>query len=454
MQQDNFDTFISYRRSTGAVIASRIHDNLIVRGFNPFFDITEMKAGRFDEQLKNRIVKAVNFILVLSKNALDRCTEENDWVRQEIVFAISHHLNIILVKERDFLFPQELPAELADLHLYQTLIFDEDNFYQSMDEICKLMIHKVDEFSVTHAASSISKKINLSGDYITIYEDVEDGRVVVRKAPATLNQHGKRVSGHTAFSPNQSWVIKGSIYNQKRIAGMYYAKDVLDEGFGTFFLEIKSNDILSGFWSGYDNVNQMVTSGRYLFRRKLTTIATRPMQRRDIPEVCDIANEQLGKGYVSESQLAEHLLAADASLCICAVDKRTSKVVGFSISKMLDSAEECEAGKDLLDLKYADKIGYLKTIAVDKEYAGYGVGSQLVDASIKVLVARKATFLVSTAWKHSGIINIGNILERFGFVNKLEVANYWYESSLKEGYSCPQCGNPCYCSCVVYTKKV
>ncbi len=454
MENSTFDTFISYRRAGGSVIASRIYDNLLLKGFSPFYDITEMRAGRFDEQLKNRIINAENFVLILSKHALDRCQDEQDWVRQEITLAISYHLNIITVQEPGFVFPENLPAELQTLSLYQTVFYDEGDFHAGMDSISKMLLCKRDVFSISGPDIWANKKFNLCGDYITLYEDVEDGKTVVRKAPATLVHRGKRLSGTTAFSKNQSWVIKGTVYKKKRIAGVYYAKDVLDEGFGTFFLEIKSNSALEGFWSGYDNVNHTVTSGRYLFKRKFTDYSVTSLQKRDIPDICEIADKQLGDNYITESLLGEVLNETADMHCICAIDKTTSRVIAFCLYSFLDSqAAQGIAGRDILELRYAEKIGYLKTIAVREEYAGYGIGSKLVSHCLQIMNQQKTDLVISTAWKHAGITNIGNILEHYGFANRREITDYWYEDSVKEGFRCPQCGNPCHCTCVIYIKK-
>lgn len=453
MVKDNFDTFISYRRSNGSVIASRIHDNLIVKKFLPFYDITGMKAGRFDEQIKNTLINSANFILILSKNALDRCVDEDDWVRQEISLAIQHHLNIVLVMEKEFVFSADIPQELCNLHLYQTIVYDDNNFYHTMDEICKLLIVKNDEFKTQSTNVPITKKINISGDYISIYEDLEDGKTVIRKAPATLVQHGTRLSGTTSFTANQSWLLKGTIYNKKRIAGLYYAKDVLDDGFGTFYLEIINNHVLDGFWSGYDNANHTVTSGRYLFKRKMSNIDVKPIQKRNVAEICAIADQQLGENFINEENVKSILDGVNNSGCICAVDKESGKVYGFCSYSLIDKEKATIiVGKENLEIKYADKIGYLKSVAVDKDFKGYGLGSKLVEECLKILSKQKTDAIICTAWKHAGIINIGNILDRNGFVKRKEIKDYWYESSVREKYKCPQCGNPCHCSCVIYTK--
>ncbi|VDN41935.1 unnamed protein product, partial [Dibothriocephalus latus] len=77
------DAFISYRRSNGSHLASLLKVHLESRGYRIFLDINSLPAGRFDYCLLNSVSRAINFILVLTPNALDRCLNDedcNDWV--------------------------------------------------------------------------------------------------------------------------------------------------------------------------------------------------------------------------------------------------------------------------------------------------------------------------------------------------------------------------------------
>ncbi len=321
-----------------------------------------------------------------------------------------------------------------------------------MDDICKLLLKKQDIFAISSATSIPSKKINLSGEYITLYEDISDGKIVVRKAPAKLVQRGNKIIGSTDFGEMQTWEIRGTVYKKKRIAGIYYAKDVLDDGLGTFFLDIKNNNVLDGFWSGYDHANRIITSGRYLFKKKYTNYTIQPLRSEDILEVCEIADEQLGQDYIT-SKLLDDIRRSDCSIyCVCATDKTTGQVIAFCIYSFIDSVEAKAVSSDkITELKYATKIGYLKTIAVSSAYTNLGIGSKLVEFCIKKMTQEHVDVILSTAWKHAGVINIGGVLEKAGFIKKMEIADYWLESSIQDGYQCPQCGNPCRCACVIYT---
>lgn len=85
----NFDAFISYRRNNGFMIAQVINDQLAKRGINCFLDMEVLSSGKFDVKILSAIAEAPNFILILSEGALDKCSDEDDWVRSEILEAVN-----------------------------------------------------------------------------------------------------------------------------------------------------------------------------------------------------------------------------------------------------------------------------------------------------------------------------------------------------------------------------
>lgn len=449
-----FDTFISYRRAGGASIAARVYDYLRLKGYNPFYDMTGMEAGRFDEQLKMRLIQVENFVLILSPEALDRCSSEDDWVRLEIATAIEYNLNIIVLKDDEFVYPTKLPEQIETISMYQSVSYNMTNLSSRLESLQGLLKYSQDSFIEFSNSSSYNDKITFSGKYITQYEDSDRGRTVIRKAPAVLHKIGNRVWGKTWFGTRQAWKISGRIYGKKRLAGIYRAKGYLDDGFGTFYLEIQSNGTLEGYWGGYDNVNNTITTGRYVFKKRNNSNRVRLAKISDFPSIIRIADNQLGKNYITENFLREIIDEDDSTFCLVAYNVKNSKIVGFCISKLITYSElkEITQGRDVNELKFEKTIGVIKTVAVDESAKNLGLGSMLVGESLNRMENEGVKCFASPAWKHAGIINISSILEKFGFERAMEIPKYWYESSIKEGFNCPQCGNPCHCSCVIYLK--
>jgi hypothetical protein len=135
-----YDIFISYRHDDGDAMANLIAVKLRNAGYNVFLDVETMRAGKFNEQLYSVIKHCKDFILILPKNGLDRCLNEADWVRQEIIHAMKHKKNIIPVMLRDFTFPETIPAELEELRNYQGVAAGDYNFFGASIEKLKIYL--------------------------------------------------------------------------------------------------------------------------------------------------------------------------------------------------------------------------------------------------------------------------------------------------------------------------
>lgn len=109
-----YDVFISYRRENGFLMAQVICDRLKARGISCFLDLEEDRAGKFDENLLKAIAEAPNFLLILPKNALTRCKNQDDWVRREIMAALEGGKRIIPVMYDGFKWPKKWPEEIPE----------------------------------------------------------------------------------------------------------------------------------------------------------------------------------------------------------------------------------------------------------------------------------------------------------------------------------------------------
>ena len=98
-----YDIFISYRRvdsegrTSGRDIARTIKLELEKRGYKVFFDYSEIRDNEFENVILPAIHNSAVFIVVLSKDALLRCSNENDWVRREIETALNCGCKVIPV---------------------------------------------------------------------------------------------------------------------------------------------------------------------------------------------------------------------------------------------------------------------------------------------------------------------------------------------------------------------
>lgn len=120
--EEKYDIFISYRRKEGngqsnVDKARSIYYELRARGYSVFFDFEECTDGYFSNKILPAIRTCNYFLLVLTKDALLRCSSKGDWVRREIEEAIRCGRKIIPVSPDGTFagWPDDLPESLLPL---------------------------------------------------------------------------------------------------------------------------------------------------------------------------------------------------------------------------------------------------------------------------------------------------------------------------------------------------
>lgn len=298
----------------------------------------------------------------------------------------------------------------------------------------------------------IEKKFPLSGKYITNYEDIVDGKKVVTTALAELKQKGHKIKGKTWFG-DRTWLLNGDIMDSGHIYGVYYSENPWDKGIGEFFLSIDINKKMTGLWSGYDSANDIINSGKYVFKPIINNVEIVDYNRKFSSQILKISDKELGKDYFDIKDL--EFFTDDNTMSFCKIAKIDNKVVGFAMSVVLSLKELVDYLKiDKKDLpKFiiaAKKICVIKTVSVDSNFHGMGIGYKLVKSLIDDGTSNNINDFACVAWKSGDKINIKGILEAFDFTAYKEIENYWTEDSIKDGFQCPSCGNPCHCSAVMY----
>jgi hypothetical protein len=124
-----YDIFISYRRKgAGAGVAGELQAKFENRGYKVFLDVDEISSGAFPEQIEHAIESCKDFLLVLAPGTLDRCVDENDWVRREIIKAESMGKNFIGIMLPGFVMPDSelLPKPLQSLPTKQVFMWSHE----------------------------------------------------------------------------------------------------------------------------------------------------------------------------------------------------------------------------------------------------------------------------------------------------------------------------------------
>lgn len=149
-----YDIFISYRRAGGFESANLIAEKLKSMGHSVFFDVESLRSGKFNEQLYGVIEQCKDFVVVLPQDALDRCSkadgnaDDEDWLRKEVIFALTRNKNIIPVMLAGFEWPATMPAGLEALKDYQAITASShDTFDLSMQRLAGYLKSKAHRFT-------------------------------------------------------------------------------------------------------------------------------------------------------------------------------------------------------------------------------------------------------------------------------------------------------------------
>lgn len=118
-----------------------VHDALTSRGYDAYLDIENSRAGAFDSALREAIQAATDVVVILSSSSLDRCWDENDWLRAEVAHALAQNKNVIPVLDQAFEWPAKpMPSDLATLRTRQGLTLSHEYFEASMDKLVRELV--------------------------------------------------------------------------------------------------------------------------------------------------------------------------------------------------------------------------------------------------------------------------------------------------------------------------
>ena len=138
-----YDIFISYRREGGGATAGRINDMLTNDGYSVSYDVDTLREGRFDDQLLARIEQCQDFVLVVDKDCFKRTVDpatdpKEDWLWQELSYALRLKKNVIPVLLAGADFPKRLPEDIESVrkHNGPKCVHEYfDSFYEKLKDM-------------------------------------------------------------------------------------------------------------------------------------------------------------------------------------------------------------------------------------------------------------------------------------------------------------------------------
>jgi N-acetylglutamate synthase-like GNAT family acetyltransferase len=174
---------------------------------------------------------------------------------------------------------------------------------------------------------------------------------------------------------------------------------------------------------------------------------------KDLNGIIKIADAEFGKHYFDEISLKEQICSPSSVFRVA--ENVKNEIVGFSYA-YLTTAEEIKEKIGIASLppeiEKSSKIALRKSMAVKSSYQRKGIGAVLLNDALMLFKEQQMEAVLSITWKSKKGINIAGLMQFYAFKQYKEIPNFWTADSIQKGYLCPECGNPCKCSAVIYTK--
>lgn len=166
----------------------------------------------------------------------------------------------------------------------------------------------------------------------------------------------------------------------------------------------------------------------------------------DFLAVQDLSDDALGAGYLD--------VATHTSVENVFVAEKNGRVIGFAIAYS-EYAEAVYANRlpgrpDTCHIPGDARVGILAAIVLHLDYRGQGIGYRLLRYAVSRYPGQP---IFALGWKpKSRAPHIERPLLQSGFQSVKLYTDFWREDSVRRGYLCPVCGNPCTCDMQLYLR--
>lgn len=174
-----------------------------------------------------------------------------------------------------------------------------------------------------------------------------------------------------------------------------------------------------------------------------------------LSQASDIYDVSLGQKYIPPEDLLKY--ANNPSEYILIGSTIEDKLLGVMLAFPLDekTARECNEAFKKHNIPFELprlSVGVIKSVSVHPEYRHRGIGTRLTLEAMERLRKMSCGLFLAIAWDSGKVESSPKMFEKLGYKSLLDIPEYWYEDSIKEGYQCPNCGNPCHCKAIFYFK--
>lgn len=179
----------------------------------------------------------------------------------------------------------------------------------------------------------------------------------------------------------------------------------------------------------------------------------RPVTPTDRPAVLSLWEDRLGEGY-TDHELLDAAISPDEETAIGFVaDTISSGLCGFGLGRLGTPTEAANYLDVPIDrIEHSESIGVLSVLCIATNHEGQGIGTALIEARLAELYARGCTAVYTVSWLRGNHRDSSSLFQSLGFERVANLPEKWRIPSKLEGFSCPDCGNPCTCDATLFVR--
>lgn len=235
-----YDIFISYRRKAGAQYARTLQLILEKKGFRVFLDYDELLDDEFPPQIEAALRSTPVYIIVLTHDVFDRCSDPESWVRRELELAIESDCHIVPVNpDNDFSYiPDDVPDHIR--RVIENTQHSEVNFGQTLEPTIDMMVRnrirphvgnrKRRKLTILLSAIALIVITVLSGLFIVMHDRAKE----LETLKNSITFAGRPIGWSDGVTAEQVRAIGEILANMEEISGGSFMMGALPDSDGSF----------------------------------------------------------------------------------------------------------------------------------------------------------------------------------------------------------------------------
>lgn len=324
-----------------------------------------------------------------------------------------------------------------------------------------------------------ARKSNVRGSYISYFDDLSAGNAIKQVSDLRLEQRGKKVFAtdivkDLANKTSRSWNLEGTLLHGHMIAGIYREISHRDSrSVGSFFVAQQENSVdFSGFWCGWDEANNKLNMGAYIFRKKPKGMYFSEGTSNDRARIAGLSELAFGHNYYKaaiEDKLA--LYKSTAKIFVARDKTKSGSILGFSLCYMLPKLSlmsflhvseqnastdhksiHGRVSDDMIESDKNGKIGIMQTICVSTQTRHRGVGRGLFEYTQQNLERFAPAMILAPAWTVGGKMSASRLLTSLGYSESIVIGDYWKTDCDRGAFDCPSRTSACNCKMTLFCR--